>query len=59
MRFKLIGLAVIASAIRSSADIDLRLIQAAKAQDKASVRTLLKQHVDVNAQLGDGTTALH
>jgi ankyrin repeat protein len=38
---------------------DLRLIQAAKTQDEASARALLKQHVDANARQGDGTTALH
>jgi ankyrin repeat protein len=59
MRFKLIGLAVIASTLGLSADKDLRLIQAVKAHDEASVRALLKQGVDVNAQQGDGATALH
>lgn len=38
---------------------DLRLLDAAKAQDEAAVRALLKQGVDVNAQEGDGSTALH
>ncbi len=38
---------------------DLRLIQAVKRQNVESVRVLLKQHVDVNAAQGDGTTALH
>ncbi len=38
---------------------DLRLIQAVKAQDETSVRAFLKQHADVNAQQGDGATALH
>ena len=38
---------------------DLRLIQAVKSQDAESVRALLKQHADVNATQGDGTTALH
>ena len=37
---------------------DLRLVDAAKAQDKEAVRSLLAQHVDVNAAQGDGTTAL-
>jgi len=38
---------------------DLQLIQAVKAQDEASVRALLKRHVDVNTQQGDGSVALH
>jgi uncharacterized protein len=63
MRLKLFCLALIlCQAGRSAADpraADLRLIQAVKAQDEASVRALLKQHVDVNAQQGDGATALH
>src|ERR1022692_2409681 len=58
MRFKLLCLAVIVSRVGLSAP-DLRLIQAVKAQGEASVRALLKQHVDVNAQQGDGATALH
>jgi uncharacterized protein len=35
------------------------LVDAVKNQDAESVRTLLKQHVDVNAPQADGTTALH
>ena len=38
---------------------DLRLVQAVRSQDAASVRVLLEHHADVNAQQGDGTTALH
>jgi ankyrin repeat protein len=38
---------------------DLRLIQAVKSQDETSARALLGQHADVNAQQGDGATALH
>src|SRR6266705_5597213 len=37
---------------------DLRLVEAAKAGDKVAVRSLLKQHVDVNAPQADGATAL-
>jgi uncharacterized protein len=60
MRFKLLCLAIIVSRpVLSAPAADLRLIQAVKAQDEASVRALLKQHVDVNAQQGDGATALH
>ena len=36
-----------------------RLIDAVKASDKAAIRTLLQQHVDVNATEPDGATALH
>lgn len=59
MRVKLLCLAVVASAVGLAAAGDLRLIQAVKAQDEAGVRALVKQHVDVNAQQGDGSTALH
>ncbi len=59
MRFKLLCLAVIASSSGLAAPSDARLIQAVKKQDEASVRALLKQRVDVNAQQGDGATALH
>src|SRR5260370_25236592 len=37
---------------------DLRLVEAAKSGDKAAVRSLLKQRVDVNASQADGATAL-
>jgi len=37
---------------------DLRLVEAAKAQNVEAVRSLLKQHADVNATQGDGATAL-
>ena len=37
---------------------DLRLVEAAQHGDIASVRSLLKQHVDVNAPQPDGATAL-
>jgi uncharacterized protein len=57
-RLKLLCLLVIVSRVGLSAG-DVRLIQAVKAQDEASVRALLKQHVDVNTQQGDGATALH
>ena len=38
---------------------DTRLSEAAMNGDKATVRTLLTQKVDVNVAQGDGTTALH
>lgn len=37
---------------------DLRLIEAVKNQDSGAVRSLLKQHVNVNAAEADGATAL-
>jgi ankyrin repeat protein len=50
---------LMASTFGTAAAPDLRLIHAAKAQDEASVHTLLNQRVDVNTQQGDGSTALH
>src|SRR6266850_1976777 len=38
---------------------EVRLVEAVKKADKAAVRTLLQQRVDVNAAEPDGTTALH
>jgi ankyrin repeat protein len=38
---------------------DLRLIDAIKNKDTATIRALLKSKVDVNATQGDGSTALH
>src|SRR5688500_6669511 len=38
---------------------DTRLIDAAKKADKATLRALLQQRVDVNAPEPDGTTPLH
>src|SRR5438309_10890186 len=37
---------------------DLRLVDAAKNRDHEAVRSLLKQHVDVNTSQADGATAL-
>jgi ankyrin repeat protein len=42
----------------SLAAADLRLIEAVKSGDKAAIRSLLVQRVDVNAQHTDGATAL-
>ena len=64
MRFDLksvtwIGCLAAVASIGFAAPSDFRLIQAVKNRDTESVRGLLKQHVDVNASQGDGTTALH
>src|SRR5207302_1683795 len=37
---------------------DLRLLDAIKNKDRTAVRSLMAQHVDVNAASADGTTAL-
>ena len=41
-----------------AADADLRLVDAAKSDDKQTVRSLLKQNVNVNQAQADGATAL-
>jgi len=46
---------LVASAVMAA---DLRLVGAAKARDREAVRSLLKQHVDVNTPQPDGATAL-
>src|SRR5438477_4732251 len=38
---------------------DSRLANAAEKQDRTTLRTLMKQHADVNAPQADGMTALH
>ena len=42
----------------AAAGSDLRLVDAARNKDREAVRSLLKQHIDVNAPQGDGATAL-
>src|ERR1700730_10279102 len=37
---------------------DLRLVEAVKKRDKEAIRSLLRQHVDVNTAQADGATAL-
>src|SRR5215218_7018604 len=41
-----------------AAGADLRLVDAARNQDAAQVRTLLDRHFDVNVRSEDGSTAL-
>jgi ankyrin repeat protein len=52
-------LTLVTSNFSLGATADLRLIQAVKDADVESTRRLVKDHVDVNAPQGDGTTALH
>jgi uncharacterized protein len=61
LRTSVLGAAIvaIATSVYAAAAVDLRLIQAVKNRDGASVRALLQQRVDVNAPQGDGATALH
>jgi uncharacterized protein len=42
----------------SAADADLRLVEAARSNDRQTVRSLLKQRPDVNVRALDGSTAL-
>lgn len=42
-----------------AASTDARLVDAVKKADKAAIKKLLQQKVDVNQALPDGTTALH
>jgi len=53
-----VSLGLLFSAAVSGATGDLRLIEAVKSGDIAAVRSLLEQHVDVNATQPDGATAL-
>lgn len=53
------ALPLLSVASLAAAAEDLRLAEAVKNRDMASVRVLLTQHVDVDARLPDGTTALH
>ena len=50
---------ILAAAALSAASIDTRLADAAMNGNRDAVRTLLKQHADVNGAQGDGSTALH
>jgi ankyrin repeat protein len=52
-------LAAIVPVALTAAGADRRLVDAARRQDREAVRTLLKQHVDVNVPQIDGATALH
>jgi len=43
----------------AAAEIDARLIEAARKADRAAIQTLLQQKVDVNSSNVEGATALH
>ena len=63
MNFKvrcLVGLWVISLLMVAglAATVDLRLVEAAKNQNREAVRSLMKENVDVNAAQPDGATAL-
>ena len=49
---------VLAATACVAAANDLRLVDAVKTKDQQAVRSLLKQHVDVNTPQADGTTPL-
>ena len=54
------GMAALLSAgCLMGASADSRLAEAAKARNRAGIRTLLQQHVDVNSPQANGMTALH
>src|SRR5690242_15975313 len=53
------AIALIAMLSLTAGAADLRLAQAIKRGDRKEVVRLLKQHVEVNAKLPDGATALH
>jgi uncharacterized protein len=50
---------LLAASVLFAARTDSRLADAEKKPDKAEVRALLQQHLDVNAPAVDGDTALH
>ena len=59
MLAKVISGGLLVAALVSAAGIDLRIPNAAKQGDREAVKTLIDQNADLNAALGDGTTALH
>src|ERR1700739_1413763 len=52
------GVPLLSIAAFAATGSDLRLVDAAKNRDHEAVRSLLKQHVDVNTPQPDGATAL-
>src|SRR5437867_2048676 len=57
-RFSAIGLAIL-MATSGLAASKSPLADAAEKSDRATIHTLLKQHIDVNASQADGMTTLH
>ena len=53
------SIVALAITVSQAAAVDLRLIDAIKSRNTATVQSLLKEKVDVNARQGDGATALH
>ncbi len=58
-RFGAVGLAMLLATSSPAASSKSPLADAAEKSDRAAIRTLLKQHADVNAPQVDGMTALH
>jgi ankyrin repeat protein len=67
---RVLGAVAIAAAVTADAEgqsartgagpaADLRMVQAARSQDRVLIDAALKQHADVNARQPDGSTALH
>ncbi len=54
-----VGLAMLLAASSPAASIKSPLADAAEKSDRTAIRTLLKQHADVNASQADGMAALH
>ena len=54
-----VGLALLIVATSPAVSVFSPLADAAEKSDHAAIRTLLKQHVDVNVPQADGMTALH
>ncbi len=59
LRLEVVGLAMLLAATSLSAATKSPLADAAERKDRAAVRSLLKQKVDVNVPQVDGMTALH
>lgn len=53
-----LALVFVAVGVLAASTRDIQLVDAAKHRNLQAVRSLLRQHVDVNARQGDGATAL-
>ena len=56
---RMIPFALLSAAGLFAASLDVRLVDAVKKSDKAAIRALLQQRIDVNAPEANGATALH